>query len=205
MHLLELPVEMLSTIVDHVRASESDHIYHDCATTSYDIVCYHRSLKSLSLVCSTIQPLAQRAHFLHVAIRPRTRYGHQNPFPCDLFLDLLNRRPLIASYVLGISLIDTGYTTGGAPPWIPRKASVVASILHRLPHPSTLHIFATRYFLTWSQIPEKLLTVMYAVVQRPSLTVLRLTGFQDLPVDLLDLCSHLQDLDMYLSRIKNPD
>ncbi|TFK71484.1 hypothetical protein BDN72DRAFT_436613 [Pluteus cervinus] len=197
MQILDLPVETLSTIVEFVRVA--DHA--DYATLPSDAICPHNCLKSLSLVCSALRPLAQREHFSHVTLkRP---ISTQITPPCHRFLDLLNRQPIITSYVRGVVLADKEENHGDKS-WILPNADVVANILLRLPHLTSFHIMTTKFVLTWAHIPEILVQAMYTIFQLPSLRTLCLTGFHDLPVDLLDRSPHVQNLHLLRSYFKHP-
>ncbi|TFK71485.1 hypothetical protein BDN72DRAFT_837538 [Pluteus cervinus] len=232
MQILDLPVENLTTILEFVRVADHADNGSDCAISSPDTICPHNCLISLSLVCSTLRPLAQREHFSHVVLRRPTQiippyhpffglldlqpfmgsylrdvFGQPNSTQSyHRFLDLITRKPIICSYVRGISLerVAEKQSSDDNIPWILPNANVLANILLRLPHLTAFHITTTDFVLMWNHIPENLLQAMYTVFQLPTLTTLGFTGFHNLPVDLLDRCPRLQNLHLVRSYFKHP-
>ncbi|TFK71482.1 hypothetical protein BDN72DRAFT_837534 [Pluteus cervinus] len=201
--VLDLPVEVLLTIVELVRILDHGVGCGNSTGWPCDEICPHNSLKFLSLVCSGFRPLAQREHFSHITI------GRQTPTQvtasCNLFLDLLNRQPTIAAYIRGILLIDReGPSNVQSQSWISSNSSSVADLLLQLPNLSAFHLHTSGLVLKWNHIPQDVLTAMYTVLRLPSLTALVLSGFKDLPIDLLDHCPNLQELRLVKSYLKRP-
>lgn len=120
----------------------------------------------------------------------------QNEMQSDRLQRILVQNPYIQSFIKSLTILNK--EDGEGPhQWLTGKRSISALLatLHLpLHHMASFSLISSPFPIYWSYLHDTLKSALRNIFCSPSLTKLRISGFQDIPIPFLFHLNHIQDL-----------
>lgn len=172
-----LPLDIVETIIDLLAAEVDD---------SYYLLADYTHLKACSLASKIFLPFTRRHIYSTLTFLSFPHPGaHRDHLP-KAFNSLLDRTPDITSCVrtLSYSILESDFVD-----------AEVQRLLGRLPVLrvfNLLHAGGSHNKWAWNSIPRDHLSILYGIMQLPTLTSLGLTAFTKFPASILASMTELE-------------
>ena len=176
-----LPLDIVETIIDLLAAEVDD---------SYYLLADYTHLKACSLASKLFLPITRRHIFSTLTFLSFPHPGAQRDHLPKAFNNLLDRTPDITSCVrtLSYSILESDFVD-----------TEVQRLLGRLPELrvfNLLHAGGSHNTWAWSSIPLDHMSILYGIMQLPTLTSLGLTAFSKFPASILASMTQLENFYM---------